>query len=154
MAYSTESDILALEMDEKTLIQLTSDDKTGEVDDSKVTAAILKADTVYVDPYCRDRYVVPFSPVPDEIMFISSAIASYYLFRRKQKVSSSTLDKYIKAVAKLKDISEGKYTLEGATEISDSSGIASTTEGEGQTFERTKTDSSGNIISTGSMDPW
>lgn len=154
MGYSTESDILALEMDEKTLIQLTSDDKTGEVDDSKVTAAILKADTVYVDPYCRDRYAVPFSPVPDEIMFISSAIASYYLFRRKQKVTSSILDKYTKAVAKLKSISLGEYTLEGATEVADSSGIASTTEDEAQTFTRTKRDSSGNVISTGSMETW
>ena len=155
MAYSTKDDILALEMDLKTLIQLTDDEKTGEVEDSKVDAAILKADKMYIDPYCRDRYSVPFNPVPDEIRFISATIAAYYLFRRKQKVTSSILDKYTKAVAKLKGISLGEYKIDGATEKSDSSGIASTTEGVAHTFTRTKRDSDGNIIGDpGSTETW
>ena len=155
MAYSTKDDILALEMDLKTLIQLTDDEKTGEVEDSKVDAAILKADKMYIDPYCRDRYSVPFNPVPDEISFISATIAAYYLFRRKQKVTSSILDKYTKAVAKLKGISLGEYKIDGATEKSDSSGIASTTEGVAHTFTRTKRDSDGNIIGDpGSTEVW
>ena len=155
MANSTKDDILALEMDLKTLIQLTDDEKTGEVDDSKVDAAILKADKMYIEPYCRDRYSVPFDPVPDEISFISATIAAYYLFRRKQKVTSSILDKYTKAVAKLKGISLGEYKIEGATEKSDVSGIASTTEDVAHTFTRTKKDINGNIIGNpGSMETW
>jgi len=155
MGYSTEDDILSLETDKKTLIQLTDDEKTGEVDSAKVDAAILKADKMYIDPYCRDRYTVPFNPVPDEIKFISATIAAYYLFRRKQKVTSSILDKYAKAVAKLKGISLGEYTLDDATEKSDPSGMASTTEDAAHTFSRTKRDSDGNIIGDpGSMEVW
>lgn len=154
MAYSTEIDILNLEMDKKTLVQLTDDEKSGSPDSSKVDAAILKADRMYIDPYCKDRYTVPFTTVPDEVRLLSATIAAYYLFRRRQKVTNSILDKYIKAVAKLKDIADGKFALEGATIIKDSSGIASTTEDEAQTFTRTKRDSSGNVISVGSMETW
>ena len=141
-------------MDEKTLVQLTDDEKSGSPDDSKVDAAILKADRMYIDPYCKDRYVVPFTTVPDEVRFLSATIAAYYLFRRRQKVTNSILDKYIKAVAKLKDIADGKFALEGATIIEDSSGIASTTEDDGHTFTRTKKDLSGNVKSVGSMEVW
>lgn len=153
-AYCTEEDILALELTETELITLTDDDKSGCVDSTKVTAAIDKADRTDIDPACRGRYDVPFSPVPDEIKYISATIAAYYLCRRRQKVSTSVIDRYQKALSKLKKISEGNYSLEGATEATDSSGIASTTEDVAHTFTRTKKDSNGNVISKGTMETW
>ena len=155
MAYCTQDDILALDMDERTMLQLTDDDKVGDIDVAKVTAAIAKADEDYIDLYSRKRYSVPFNPVPDQIKRLSATIAAYYLHRRKQKVTNSILDKYTKAVATLKGISMGTVELEGATPLTDSSGIASTTEDVAHTFTRTKFDSSGNLIGKpGSMEVW
>jgi phage gp36-like protein len=154
MSYSTKNDILALEMTAQEMEQITDDDKTGAIVSSIVDAAILKADTS-IDGYCRDRYTVPFNPVPDEIKFLSAEMAAYWLWRRRQQVSDSVLDKYTKALAKLKRISEGKYSLKDVTEITDSSGIASTTEDVAHTFTRTKNDAAGNIIGkAGSMEKW
>ena len=155
MAYCTQEDILALEMDEKTLRQLTDAEKTGTIDEAIVTAAISKADEDYIDSYSRKRYSVPFSPVPGQIKRLSAIIAAYYLHRRKPKAPNGVLDKYAKAVATLKGIAMGTIELAGGTVLIDSTGIASTTEDEAQTFTRTKYDSSGNIIGNpGSMEPW
>ncbi|MCK4786212.1 MAG: DUF1320 domain-containing protein [Desulfobacteraceae bacterium] len=153
MAYSTEEDITNLELTEAELIQLTDDAGTGEVDDVKVDAAILKADSE-IDDYCRGRYSIPFNPVPDVVKFLSATIAAYWLYRRRDDVSPSMLDKYTKALAKLKAISNGAYSIDGVSEKTESSGIASTTEDVVQTFSRTKRDSNGNIISSGSMETW
>ena len=153
MAYSVKEDITNLELTETELVQLTDDDKSGSVDDAKVTAAILKADSE-IDDYCRGRYTVPFSPVPDVIKFLSATIAAYWLYRRRQKVSASMLDKYTKALAKLKAISNGDYSIDGVAEKTESAGIASTTEDVAHTFSRTKKDVSGNVISVGSMETW
>lgn len=153
MAYSAETDITNLELTEAELIQLTDDAGTSEVQDDKVDAAILKADSE-IDDYCRGIYSVPFDPVPNLIKFLSATIAAYWLYRRRDDVSPSMLDKYTKALAKLKAISTGVYKIEGVSEKADSSGIASTTEDVAHTFTRTKKDSSGNIISKGSMETW
>jgi len=159
MAYCTQNDMENLELTLDELIQLTNDvPNATSVDSVKVDAAILKADKQYIDPYCRGRYSVPFSPVPDEIMFISATIAAYYLCRRRQRAikgkENSILDKYTKAVATLKRISEGSYSLDGVAEKSDASGIGSTTEERAHTFTRTEKDSDGNITKTGSMETW
>ncbi len=155
MPYCTQSDITDIGLTKKELIQLTDDDNIGEVNSGRVTAAILKADTE-IDGYCRTRYTVPFVPIPDEIKFLSVDIATYWLFRRRQQVTSSILDKYTKALSKLKRISEGDYTLDGVTLQTDSTGIASTIDSTAvQTFTRTKKDSDGNVIGDkGSMETW
>ena len=66
----------------------------------------------------------------------------------------SMLDKYTKALAKLKAISNGVYKIKGVSVKTESSGLASTTEGVAHTFTRTKRDSDGNIISIGSTETW
>lgn len=155
MPYSTQSDITDIELTEKELVALTDDTKVGTVDAAKVTAAIAKADAE-IDGYCRARYTVPFSPVPTEIKFLSATMAVYWLARRRSSVTNSMLDKYTKALARLKAISEGKYTLSGATVKSDGTGIASTIDSSAkQTFTRTKTDKDGNVIGdVGSTETW
>ena len=153
MAYSSETDITNLELTEAELIQLTDDAGTGEIEDAKVVAAISKADSE-IDDYCRGIYSVPFDPVPNLIKFLSATIAAYWLYRRRDDVSPSMLDKYTKALSKLKAISNGVYKIEGVSEKTESSGIVSTTEGVAQTFTRTKRDSAGNIISIGSTEIW
>ena len=154
MPYCEENDIIATGLTLNELIQATDDNKTGEVDSAKVTAAISKAD-VEIDGYCGDRYTVPFSTVPDEVKFLSVDIASYFIARRRQKVSNSIFDRYTKALAKLVRISEGKYSLKEATAKSDTS-IGSTIDSTvKQTFTRTKNDSDGNVVGDkGSMETW
>lgn len=154
MPYATQTDITNLEMTETELISLTDDLKIGAVDSARVAAAIEKAD-MEIDSYCHSRYTLPFSPVPAEIKFLSATIAAYWLFRRRQKVSESVLDKYTKALSRLKAISNGDYSLNGAA-LKDSSGIGSTIDGTAkQTFTRSKYDADGNLVGdAGSMDNW
>ena len=154
MPYSTQTDITNIELTEAELVQLTDDDKRGVVNSARVDAAIEKADAE-IDGYCTDRYAVPFSSVPPEIKFISATMAAYWLFRRRQKVSESMLDKYTKAPSRLKAISDGLYTLTGAT-LADTTGIGSTVEGAArQTFTRSRFDADGNLIgAAGSTEKW
>lgn len=153
MPYTTETDITDIEITRDELIALTDDEKLGVVNSTRVTAAILKADAE-IDGYCQQRYTVPFSPVPDEIKFISTTLAAYWLWRRRQKVSNSMLDKYTKALARLKAISRGDYSIPGVTALA--SGLASTIDASAvQTFTRTKKDKDGNVIGdAGSMETW
>lgn len=154
MPYCTEADITNIEITRDELIALTDDDKVGKVNSARVSAAIEKADTE-IDSYCSGKYTVPFSPVPAEIKFLSATIAAYWLWRRRQSVSDSILDKYTKALSRLKAISDGLYTLQGAT-IKDSSGIGSTVESTAkQTFTRSRYDADGNLIgNAGSTEVW
>lgn len=154
MPYCTQTDITDIELTQAELIQLTDDEKSGVVNTARVVAAIAKADAE-IDGYCQERYAVPFSPVPAEIKFLSATLAHYWLARRRQSVTNSILDKYTKALSRLKAISEGAYRLNGATQ-QDTSGIGSTIEGTAvQTFSRSMYDADGNLIgNAGSTDTW
>lgn len=153
--YSSQTDIINLELTEAELIALTDDAKAGSVDSTKVTAAVSKADAE-INSYCQGRYTIPFSPVPEEIKFLSATMAAYWLFRRRQKVSESMLDKYIKATARLKDIADGHYTIQAATLKTDSVAIGCTIDDTSvPTFTRTKKDINGAVVGDkGSMDIW
>lgn len=154
MPYCIQADITDIELTQTELVQLTDDEKAGVVNTARVAAAIAKADAE-IDGYCQERYSVPFSPVPAEIKFLSATLAHYWLARRRQSVTNSILDKYTKALSRLKAISEGTYRLNGATQA-DTSGIGSTIDASAsQTFTRTKQDADGNIIGdVGSTETW
>lgn len=110
MAYCEKADILE-QVDELILIQLTDDAGAGEVDDDKVTRSIEDSDAT-VDAYCKGRYTVPLSPVPDKIRQISADIAIYNLFsRRGDAVPETRKDRYKEAIRFLEAIRDGKITL-------------------------------------------
>lgn len=156
MPYCAQADITSLELTEQDLVTLTDDRKVGKVDSTKVTAAIERADTE-IDSYCRPRYTVPFNPVPAEIKHLSATIAAYWLCRRRRGVvDNSILDKYTKALSRLKAISEGIYAIEGATTLTGGGGVASTIDSSAvQTFTRSKYDKDGALVGDpGSTDTW
>ena len=152
MAYSTQADIINLELEESELIDLTDDRDAGTVDAGKVTAAIAKADAE-IDAYCQAQYTVPFSPTPDIVTGWSATLAAFGLFRNRPK-PETLIDRYNKVMSWLKAISENERQIPG--EISDeNSDPGSTTDGTAQTFRRTQYDENGAVVGNpGTMDPW
>lgn len=110
MAYSIQEDIVD-QLDESSLIQLTDDEGTGSVVESRVTKAITDADAT-IDFHCQARYSVPLAPVPDKIRQISVDIAIYNLFSRRGDTAPETrVDRYNQALKDLRDIRDGKTLL-------------------------------------------
>ena len=155
MAYSVSSDIIALEIILEELIALTDDNKTGSPDISTINANIAKADAE-IDGYVKDQYSVPLAGPPEEIKNLSATIAAYWLYRRRNEVNESIFDAYTKALAKLKAIAKGLYSLEGVVKKTAPSGIASTIDSTvRQDFTRTKKDEDGQPVGdNGSMETW
>ena len=91
--YSTLTDIKKL-IPEDTVIQLTDDENTGAVVESRVTEAIAQADAE-IDSYCGGKYSVPFTTVPDIVKKISVDIAIYNLYSRKvEEIPETRADRY------------------------------------------------------------
>lgn len=82
--YSTLDDIL-VNVDYQTLVELTDDNGTGEIEESAVSQAISSADAE-IDAYLCSRYEVPLSQVPPIIRRLSADGAVYMLFARRMKV--------------------------------------------------------------------
>lgn len=119
MSYSTLTDIKAL-LPEQTIIELTDDEMSNlnaideNADDcaavmERISTAIATADAE-IDGYCAARYAVPFAVVPPVIKGLSVEIAIYYLHARKG-APEKIVNRYEKAVARLRDISKGVLTL-------------------------------------------
>lgn len=151
MPYCTQADIQALELTEKELIQLTDDTDAGSVDSVMVTAAIAKADAE-IDAYCQAVYTVPFTTIPAIVKGWSATLAAFNLYRNRPK-PTTIVDRYNKVMSWLKDVQQAKAAIAGITD--DSSLPASTTDGTAQTFRKTQTDVSGNLVGNcGTMDTW
>lgn len=147
MSYSAKTDILE-QLDEDILIQLTDDADAGSVDDDAVTRAIANADAV-IDGYCGTRYDVPFSTTPDIVRMWSVDIAIYNLYGRRRGAPDDVAKRNGDAIAALKDVANGKFTLAGTTPASDSDfGPEATTSKDDRIFT-TGRDSDG---TTGSLD--
>jgi len=110
MPYSTLTDIKKL-IPEETVIQLTDDENTGAVVESRVTEAIAQADAE-IDSYCGGRYTVPFATVPDIVKKISVDIAIYNLYSRKvEELPETRSDRYKNAIRQLEGISKGLISI-------------------------------------------
>lgn len=115
MAYSTLTDIKKL-IPEETVIQLTDDENTGAVVESRVTEAIAQADAE-IDSYCGGKYSVPFATVPDIVKKISVDIAIYNLYsRRVEEMPETRSDRYKNAIRQLEGIAKGNISIGEATE--------------------------------------
>lgn len=110
MAYATNADLLQ-RVTPAELVQLTCDDDTKTLDQTKVDAAIAEA-SGKVEGYCRARYVTPLQ-TSQEVTAIVRDIAIYLLFsRRPQKMRDTVRQLYEDAISLLKDVSTGKASLD------------------------------------------
>lgn len=109
MPYCTLSDILE-RIDEDRLIQLTDDEGTGAVSETRVATAIADADGL-IDGYVGTRHAVPLDPVPAIIKTYSAVIAIYNLFGRRDRVPDSRAQDYKDAVRFLELVAAGKISL-------------------------------------------
>ena len=117
MAYAAQSDLVppGTRMSLKDLIGLTDDNKTGQVN-AAVVNAILEEASGTVDSYCRNRYVTPLQS-SDVVKARTLDIAVYLLFsrRREVKIGEVVRQRYVDAIAFLKDVSAGKAQLDQPT---------------------------------------
>lgn len=101
---------------EKTIQQLTDDDRIGSIDTTRVDAAIARADAE-IDAWCGKRYSVPFVTVPPIIREISADLAVYYLYaRRSEKMPETRAAAQKDALRALEKIGKGDVSL-GVAEI-------------------------------------
>jgi len=109
MAYSTKADILN-QIEEALLIELTDDERTGEVSDARVSRAIDDADQ-FIDGHLGGHYSVPLSPIPPLLRQLSVALAIYALYERRDTVPDTRTERFKWAIDTLKQISKGIITL-------------------------------------------
>jgi len=108
--YCTVTDIKRL-LPEELLIQLTDDEHTETVNQTRVNEAIASADAV-IDSYCGTKYAVPFSTVPDIVKALSIDISIYNLYsRRVEEIPETRADRYKNAIGQLKDIAKGVISI-------------------------------------------
>ena len=110
MAYCTVADIQG-RIDEAVLIRLTDETGEGLVDTDRVQEAIDDAQAE-IDVYCSRLQSVPFSdPAPVIITKICKDMAVYNLYSLKNAAEEDVEDRYKRAVAFLKDVSNGVVDL-------------------------------------------
>jgi phage gp36-like protein len=116
MAYCSKADIINT-VPEDQLKQLTDDNSIDSIDMDKFNECIRKADTT-IDGYCRGRFDVPLTIVPEAIRNISINLSVYYLFSRSLLLTmpESIKDMYTEAMRVLKDVQAGRFTPFEATE--------------------------------------
>lgn len=93
------------------LVLLTDKDGGGLADAAEIGAALLAADEI-IEGYVAGRYVLPLSPVPGFIVSIACDIARFRL--HKNGAPEHVIAAHDAALARLKDIQSGKFTLQSA----------------------------------------
>lgn len=90
------------------LIELTDDNGTGQIENSIVSEAIAYADST-IDGYLRGRYNLPLNPVPKIIQKISIDIAIYHIYSRRFELEmpEGMQKRYENAIKLLENIQKG-----------------------------------------------
>jgi phage gp36-like protein len=136
--YATLVDLLE-QIPEADLIGLTDDVGTDAVDQTVIDRAVTNAG-VLIDNYCRDRYVVPFTPVPDLVRFFACDLAIYNIYSRRGhvEVPEAVKDRQKQALAYLKRVQDGLAGFDGvALATVDSGSSAGIVPGNERLFTRT-----------------
>lgn len=108
--YVTKSDLID-QLTDMELIQLTDDEKTGQVDVDTVNRAITSAEAI-VDGYLKTRYMTPVAPpVPELVRALTIDCAVYALYRRRKRVPDDVRLAYEDAIRTLEGIARGVVTL-------------------------------------------
>jgi phage gp36-like protein len=79
---------------------------------SRLLACMKKADNT-IDSYCRGRYTVPFTEVPETIKDISISLTVVYLYERRMDLNESEVvrSRYKNAIQILEHIQDGRIRL-------------------------------------------
>lgn len=109
MAYITQSD-LTEQLSDSQLIQLTDDEKLGEINTDRVSRALASAEGE-INGFLATRYAVPVASPPDLIKGWAVALTVYHLWRRRQRVPEDVRKAYEDVIARLRDVAAGKLTL-------------------------------------------
>lgn len=137
MAYCNVGDIEA-RIGEATLRTLSDRDQTGQVDVTRVAAAIADAQAE-VDAYCQSRYTVPFPPpAPPVIKQMTIKLAIYELYARAgydPETQPAVAKDRASAVDFLKSLASGRVTLGQKEPAKDQGSIVSASP---RVFSRTK----------------
>lgn len=112
MAYLNQSDLVE-KISEATLIQLTDTTASGQIDSALVDSAIADAGAL-VDSMISPVYKVPLETVPRVIVGHAATIAIYKLHLFRSVDPGVWKDEYVRTLAFLQSVVEGKATLEGA----------------------------------------
>ena len=83
MAYSTQDDVQMAAGGEKKLLELSDIETEGEINAEVVAQAVADADAE-IDSYARQRFSVPFNPVPAIVRQKSAEEAAFLLKQRRQ----------------------------------------------------------------------
>lgn len=113
MPYIEEQDLLD-ELGENTLAQLTDDEGTGEIGETRVLKAIESAKGIF-DSYARTRYPLPV-PVTAMVKAINLDLAIFHLYKSRTSIPEGVYkvreNAYKDALQLLKDIGSGKAGLD------------------------------------------
>jgi phage gp36-like protein len=111
MAYCDLNDLLKM-MPLAELAELTAE-SGYEPDETVVAEAVAKAEAE-IDSYLGTRYAVPLSPVPAIVKSVAADLAFYHLYSRRSVAPSVRRQKYVDAVAFLKEVAAGRALIESA----------------------------------------
>lgn len=108
MSYSTYDDLI-LEFPQAEIDSLLDRDRNGKEDDGVADEAIGFADDL-IDGYLRERYSVPLTTVPRNLVGVACDIARYRLYQGQP--TELVQLRYDAALNWLKDVARGLVTLD------------------------------------------
>jgi len=95
-----------------TLIEITDDDLTGQINTNLIDEAILYAQTL-IDGYLRGRYTLPLQTLPEIVKIPAVDLSIYRLYSRRfhTDMPDSINDKYKNSIKLLEQIQKGIVSL-------------------------------------------
>jgi len=105
-------DDIKQQVPETTLIEITDDNLTEEINTTVINEAIMYSATL-IDGYLRGRYTLPLSNVPDLIKILAIDLSIFRLYSRRfhTDMPDSINDKYKNSVKLLEQIQKGTISL-------------------------------------------
>lgn len=109
--YCTIDDIKK-QVQESTLIEITDDSLSGQINTYMVDETILYAETL-IDGYLRGRYTLPLQSLPEIVKVIAIDLSIYRLYSRRfhTDMPDSINDKYKNSIKLLEQIQKGIVSL-------------------------------------------
>jgi phage gp36-like protein len=111
MMYCTIDDIQK-QVQDCTLIEITDDDLSGQINTDVVDESILYSETL-IDGYLRGRYTLPLQTVPEIVKIPAVDLSIYRLYSRRfhTDMPDSINDKYKNSIKLLEQIQKGIISL-------------------------------------------
>jgi len=109
--YCTLDDIKK-QIQETTLVEITDDNLSGQINTDVIDETILYADTL-IDGYLRSGYTLPLQTLPEIVKVIAIDLSIYRLYSRRfhTDMPESIKDKYKNSIKLLEQIQKGIVSL-------------------------------------------